>query len=304
MLWLVGRPANFEAKAQRPTPRGTTGTERELDGRLEGQRLTKLLGRKVEHRDGQRAGHLKDLVVEMNTGQIRSGILSAGSWLGLRKQIKAVPPQRLVVATAKRNVLALTMSKKAWESLPEIKNGKSSEPTPAATKRFLQSSPRSAGASSVAFSPVGREGGSVPASPEAPARLELATDLLGKPVSSREGKLGSIKDLLVDFSGRKPVMVIVSPARPRMFGGRNIAIPLRALTSAQAGGLTIKAGQQSLQQAPRFTNEVWASVGEIGAPMVFVFAEPRDSKGAPRDRPGRTDYLGVQPNPKLQPGND
>lgn len=61
-------------------------------------RSTKLMGMKVRNADGEDLGKIKDLVIDVDRGQVRYAALSFGGFLGLGDKLFAVPMRALRLA--------------------------------------------------------------------------------------------------------------------------------------------------------------------------------------------------------------
>src|SRR5262245_56188796 len=84
-------------------------------------KASKLIGMKVENRDGVEFGKLRDLALDPRTGRIRYAIISSGGFLGVRQKLHAVPPNLLSAATAKRDTLALQLAIDDWKRAPTFR---------------------------------------------------------------------------------------------------------------------------------------------------------------------------------------
>src|SRR5829696_5274906 len=51
----------------------------------------KLIGREIQTTQGQKVGELKDLVVDLESGRVLYGIISAGGFAGIGDELTAVP---------------------------------------------------------------------------------------------------------------------------------------------------------------------------------------------------------------------
>src|SRR5438132_1626221 len=62
-------------------------------------KASRLIGLKVENRDGEEIGKLRDFALDMRTGRIKYAIVASGGFLGVQAKLRAVPPHLLSAAT-------------------------------------------------------------------------------------------------------------------------------------------------------------------------------------------------------------
>ncbi len=216
----------------------------------------RLIGMKVEDRDGQNTGRLWDLALDTHHGRLRYAIVASGGLLGIRPRLRAMPPEILTADTTKRDTLGLFIIKAEFETAPtftrpQIATLHRSERT--AQFERLYGKPRAEqhrdGASgNVALTATGAGAGS------AGGVLKLASDIVGQPVFNRQReKLGDVLDLLVDFNSDMPVFAIVSAGKLFRGRGYKYAIPLRALRPGdEPGQWLVDADRASLERARPF----------------------------------------------------
>src|SRR5436190_23824325 len=70
-----------------------------------------LIGMKVEDRDGQELGKIHDFAVDRQRGRLEYVIVATGGHLGIGIRLKAVPPRIMAAGTAKRNTVALQLTR-------------------------------------------------------------------------------------------------------------------------------------------------------------------------------------------------
>src|ERR1041385_974645 len=80
----------------------------------------RLLGMKVEDRDGQNTGKLWDLAFDTQSGRLRYAIIASGGLLGIRPQLRAMPADLVTADTTKRDTLGLGVIKAEFERAPAI----------------------------------------------------------------------------------------------------------------------------------------------------------------------------------------
>ncbi len=88
-------------------------------------------------------------------------------------------------------------------------------------------------------------------------QLELASDLIGQSVITRnQQKIGKISDLLIDPSGHRPAIAIIS-AGHLLKHRKTYAVPIRRLESTGINQLSIDAELIAFDSAPKFDLRAW-----------------------------------------------
>jgi hypothetical protein len=109
------------------------------------------------------------------------------------------------------------------------------------------------------------------ASPSMKPDLQMSRDIVGRRVVGlQEENLGVISNLLVDLSGQKPVMAIVSThgvIRRR----ENFAVPLRSLTLAPRSKVLLGLSQRQIELAPHFDPAKWQKASTNATVLVYRF---------------------------------
>lgn len=76
-----------------------------------------LIGNDVFNRNGESLGDIKELMIDMATGQIAYAVMSFGGFLGMGDKLFAVPWQALVLDTTNKR-FTLGVSKEALKDAP------------------------------------------------------------------------------------------------------------------------------------------------------------------------------------------
>src|SRR5215468_7660073 len=182
--------------------------------------FTRLEKMKIENHDGEVVGKLDDLVLDLHSGRVRYSVLVSGGFVGIGKSHKLAQVPGVSMATAKRNILALTTPESRWGALPDFR------------ERDLVHLRRQ----------------------KSQDRLDFASGLIGTTVYDlQQHKLGKISDLLVDLSGTRPVFAIVSAGG--LAKHTRLAVSIQAL--GPRGRLPIAAPAEVVAQAPWFGRSVW-----------------------------------------------
>lgn len=76
-----------------------------------------LIGNDVSNRNGESLGDIKELMIDMSSGQIAYAVMSFGGFLGMGDKLFAVPWQALVLDTVNKR-FTLGVSKEALKDAP------------------------------------------------------------------------------------------------------------------------------------------------------------------------------------------
>jgi|ERR1051326_856087 sporulation protein YlmC with PRC-barrel domain len=245
--------------------------------------LRHILGMNVENQDGVKLGKVKNFVVDMPSGQVRYAVVVSGGLLGVRSHAKVVPAQALSLATAKKDTVALGVSRTRWSKAPGFKHSQLAELSDPDRMRQIhefygQQPPDSSSAptgesaaTTTATNPKGRKTRRAADTPERGSNLQLASELFGLAVFDRQrGKIGVVSDLLADLAGHKVTFAIVStggfPKRQERF-----AVPLRSLSLSASDQATIEADRTTFDQAQPLDQKVWRTASSAGAGGIYRF---------------------------------
>jgi sporulation protein YlmC with PRC-barrel domain len=89
-------------------------------------------------------------------------------------------------------------------------------------------------------------------------KIEPAKDLMGRAVHNLEGKVGDIKDFVVDVESGRILYAVVSA------DGKLVAMPAQSFTSSSESKVVTKADKQKLADAPEFQSDANATLGDPG----------------------------------------
>jgi len=87
-------------------------------------------------------------------------------------------------------------------------------------------------------------------------KIEPAKDLMGRAVHNSQGKIGDIKDFVVDIESGRILYAVVSA------DGKLIAMPAQAFTSSSESKVMTEADKQKLSGAPQFENNENSKLGD------------------------------------------
>ncbi len=239
-------------------------------------RARQLMGMKVEDSDGQKAGMIRNLVLNMSTGNLRYVVIGSGGYLGVHTTLKLAPAQVMSAATAKRQTLAIHVTTTRWRDAPTFKYSglaEIAEPDRATeiSHYFQVSAIRTAKRMARPLSKTGRDA----AAERKPAELRFASDLMGmRVVNQKQEKIGEVLDLLVSFGEPHAAFAIISSDR-LFHHDSQYAVPLNTLSRSD-DKLILDADIAVLQQAPPFDRTAWESRGTDGSRQVYRYSTPTD----------------------------
>lgn len=76
-----------------------------------------LTGDKVRNHEGEKLGHLEEIVIDIESGQVAYAVLASGGFLGLGDKLFAVPWDLITVDTENHEVV-IDVSKETLENAP------------------------------------------------------------------------------------------------------------------------------------------------------------------------------------------
>jgi sporulation protein YlmC with PRC-barrel domain len=254
-------------------PLAATAQTNHMPGPL---RARQLIGMKVEDSDGQNAGTIRNLVLNMNTGNLRYAVIGTGGFFGVDATLKLAPATALSAATTKRQTLALHATTTQWRNAPAFESSELAEigkPGRASeiSHYFQVSATRASGRTMPSLSKTGREGTPDKQSGE----LKFTSDLIGKKVvNTKQEKIGDIADLLVSFNEPHTAFVILSGGR--LFHREyQYAIPLTAINHSD-NKFVLDVDATTMKQAPPFDQAAWEAQGTNTTHSIYRYPTPSD----------------------------
>ncbi len=227
----------------------STNGDKNVSGAASGARSVRsLLGCSVQNQDGQTLGHLSDVIFDLNSGYAEYVLLTSGGFLGLGSKTIVAPARALRANTAKKNVLAIGLSRQQWTRAPRF--GSDLHLAQPLTRQEIDEFYRSE---------------NVPgqASPNSsPPRFERATELLGKTVLTRQATpLGTLHDLLAHLEEPKPAVAVLSLA-----SSREVLVELDALRANRNQQLVLKVQASRVEPTKPATEPDWRAALELKRP--------------------------------------
>ncbi|MBU1361284.1 MAG: PRC-barrel domain-containing protein [Gammaproteobacteria bacterium] len=208
-------------------------------------RASKLIGTKVHSADDKSLGKIKDLIVDMGSGDIRYAVLQFDPGIFKGDKVFAMPLRDLQTTPGKDGLLYANMSR---ERLEKAAVERTDWTRALSNRQFLEG--------------VDRAYGLEP--PAEGARSLPASKLIGKHIKSREGKgIGKIKELVVDTSASKVAYAVLG-FDPSFFSGTKLfAFSLASFTRAEdKDDLVLNVDKSKIQAMKDFKEERWAHLND------------------------------------------
>jgi sporulation protein YlmC with PRC-barrel domain len=207
-------------------------------------RASQLIGKQVKSPEGKNLGKIEDLIVDMNTGQVRYSILAFDPGVLTAERLFAVPTKELRM-TGDRDELVYNMTRERLEKAGvERKNW----PGALRDRKYLTGLDTAYGI----VQPAGER------------RAFSAKELIGKDVNNRQGNdIGDIKDLVINMNAGTVHYAVLAfdpsiAEREKLF-----AFPLRAFNFT--GGkdeLVLDVDKAKLSAMRSFDSTLWSRVND------------------------------------------
>lgn len=229
----TGKPAS-QANATQAAP---NATYRPL-------RASKVIGMKVQNPQGQDLGKISDMVVNMNTGDVRYAILEFDPGIFQGEKLFAVPSAQLRMA-ADRDTISYNMSKARLEKAAVAR---SEWNTAWRDPNYLSNLDKVWGIKQ----------------PSRGAAAHRVSDLIGKDVNNREGnKIGEIEELVVNMATQKVHYAVLEFDPSLAAKEQNFVFPLRAFDLTQdRDRLVLDVDKARLQTMKGFTDSRYDSLND------------------------------------------
>jgi sporulation protein YlmC with PRC-barrel domain len=178
-------------------------------------RATKLIGTNVHGADGKNVGEIKDLIVNLATGDVRYALFEYDPGIFKSEKVFAVPLQDLDMAADGKTVSYKSLSR---DQLDRTGIDRKDWKGAMANNQYLDNLDRTYGYES----------------DPSKVRMVRASDIVDMDVNSREGKdIGDIKELVLDMGAGK-VRYAVLEFDPGWFKGEKLyAFPLSSFSARQ-----------------------------------------------------------------------
>ncbi len=212
-------------------------------------RASKLIGKNVHGTNDKKVGEIKDLIVDLSTGNVRYAVLAFDPGMFKSDKLFSVPLNQLAPVVDKDYLSYKTMSK---EQLKTAAMDKTDWKQALTNRQYLEGVDKTYGL----------------AAPPAAARAVAASDLIGTKVKSRAGKsIGEIQEVVVDMtSGKVPYAVLAFD--PGIFSGEKLfAFSLASFVLGQdkdkdkdKDDLILNVDQAKIAEMKNFGKDDWAKL--------------------------------------------
>lgn len=188
-----------------------------------------LIGRKAMDAQGEELGEIKDIVLDLQSGEVRAGVVEFGGTLGVGGKSYAFPIQDLQPGKSRGQYTLANVEKDKLEKSQGFAQGVWAEIDPEYW---------------------GREGGQAATGgtqPQQKGRLVRASELKGKEVSDKSGReVGELRDVTIDLQSGKLQNVLLS-----VKDGGQAQIPPQALSAGADDKLVLDMDAQQVKQQAR-----------------------------------------------------
>lgn len=244
-----------------------------------GVRASEMIGMSVRNDKGNNIGQIDDMIVDMNTGEVRYAVLRFDPGILSGEKLYAVPTRQLRIAPD-RNDVVLGISEDRLERASIDRSAWNDKVV--AAPGFIDKFDRAWGV----------------AQPTRAARAHRMSDLIGKDVNSRAGeKIGEIEELIVNMATGQVHYAVLEFDPGWASAEKDYAVPLRMFDlSANRDELVLdvdKADVRAMKAFPqdrfsKLNDPVW--VADIDRYLVLVVPAAQATAGtAGTAQPAATD---------------
>jgi sporulation protein YlmC with PRC-barrel domain len=249
----AGRPLQHEQMPHatqmqdRSGERGMGGTTRAANPHA--LRANQLIGMDVHNSRGERLGDIEDVVIDLQSGQVRYAILSYGGFMGMGDKWFAYPTSAFRM-NERTNQLMLNVPRERLNAA----EGFDKDKWPATTDRSFWDQIEQA-FSSDRRTPAQRQGN---------VQLVRASELMGKDVRDQRGQeVGEINDAVIDLVGQRVHYVVLELDRGWFQSDRMMPLPVSAISRAAGREeLVLNRDREQLRNAPAFERNQWPNFSE------------------------------------------
>ena len=211
-------------------------------------RASKLMGKEVKNAKGENLGEIKDLMVDMKSGQVPYAVLSFGGIAGLGDKLFAYPVSSFK-PSANSDELVLNVDQERLKNAPGFDKDKWPDWTNNNYRSEIDRYHNSPSAKTASAS----------------SGLMRASKVLGKDVNDRQGKdAGEIEDLVVNLGNGKVHYAVLDFDKAWSPDDKLVALPLKAFTipSDPDKDLVLNASRDTIKAAKAFDEKQWADLNK------------------------------------------
>lgn len=213
---------------------------------MQAMRASKLIGMKVNGAQGKDVGEIKDLIVNVNTGDVRYALLEFDPGFFKSEKLFAVPVKELKKDGDKDALRYLDASRQKMERAGV---DKADWKKAVDNRRYVEGLDQNYG-----YKPVAGT-----------SRSFRASELIGKDVNSRAGKdIGDIKELVVDLNSSKISYAVLAFDPSWTAGEKLYAFPLTAFKmNKDKDDLMLDVDQSMIASMKAFDANKWSSLNDL-----------------------------------------
>lgn len=218
---------------------------------------TELIGIKVNGAQGKDIGEIKDLIVNVNTGDVRYALLQFDPGFFKSDKLFAVPLKELSMESGQK---ALRYANTSRQQVERAGVGKADWKKAVDNRRYLDGLDENYG-----FKPVAGT-----------SRSFRASELIGKDVNSRAGKdIGKIKELVIDMHAAKISYAVLSFDPSWTTGDKLYAFPLTAFKlERDKDDLMLDVDRSMIASMKAFNANKWTHLNDLNTDT-FVNPPPQ-----------------------------
>jgi sporulation protein YlmC with PRC-barrel domain len=200
----------------------------------------KLIGREIQTTQGQKAGELKDLVVDLESGRVLYGIISAGGFAGIGDELTAVPTAAFTSSTDAR--LTIDADKEKLKGAPRFTKDYE---TKLGDPQFIKQAHQHFGQN------MNWEGSF--------NNVHKASELIGMKVkNASDQNIGDVNDLGIDLPSGRVTFVVLGAGGVLGAGEKLYPMPPNAFTLASDNkSLVSGIDKEKLTNAPQLQGNNW-----------------------------------------------
>lgn len=207
-------------------------------------RANRVIGMNVRNEKGENLGEIEDLIVNMNTGDVRYAILSFDPGIFREDKLFAVPPTELQIAQD-RNHVVYRMNKAQLEQAAINR--------PDWNMNYVYDRSRIAGLDGVWGVQQPTQG----------AVAHRASDLLGKDIRSRTGEeIGEVEELVINMANGKVHYAVMDFDVGWTTPDKRVIVPLQSFTGAGRDELVLDVDRQKVQALKDFTQDRYGNLSD------------------------------------------
>jgi len=223
-------------------------------------RASDLIGKNVQGSERKKVGEIKDLIINVTTGDVRYALLEFDPGFFKAEKVFAVPVNSLKMGADGKTLTYQDMSR---DKLERAGVNKTDWQKAVDNRRYVDGLDKNYGFQM----------------PAGTARSVRASKLIGKDVNSRAGKdIGDIKELVIDMGAAKVHYAVLAFDPSWVSGEKFFAFPLTAFKmTADKDDLVLDVDKSKIAAMKSFDSKRWGSLNDLNRED-FINAAPASKK--------------------------